>query len=385
MDRSEKQQQAANKVTLIGALVNALLGVAKIIFGALSHSAALIADGIHSLSDLFTDFLVLLILRFSNKGPDEDHPWGHARFETVGTVILGSILIAVAGAMAYDSIHRLLEGQIQIPTWPALLVAFVSIAAKEWVYRYTLRIGTEVESDLIIANAWHSRTDALSSIVVLIGVAGAMAGLVWLDLIAALIVAGMVAKIGWNLSWDSLQQLVDTALPEAQIERYKSVVMSVDGIVNVHSFKSRSMGNKSLLEIHIQVSPFVSASEGHRIGDEAASRLKQEDKDVGHIIYHIDTYDDELTETEGSCCVLPLRNEIEPVVINFLGLHLPESELYRLNLYYEPSRIHLQILLHSEDANFLTQQTALKQTLSDMLNNPAWLGDIYLGAEHKNG
>lgn len=381
MSRTDEHQKAASKVTLIGALLDALLGLSKIIVGALSHSAALVADGIHSLSDLFTDFLVLFVLKISNKGPDEDHPWGHARFETVGTVILGSILIAVAGAMAYDSVVRLLfDTERLIPTWPALVVAGISIASKEAIYHYTLKVGKEISSDLIIANAWHSRSDALSSVVVLIGVAGAMAGWVWLDLFAAILVALMVAKIGWDLSWESLQELVDTALPAEQISIYKELVMSVDGIVNVHHFKSRSMGSKKVLEIHIQVPPYISASEGHRIGDEAAKKLMDRDEDMGHIIYHIDTYDDESLEEADVTCSLPLRQQIEPSVKQVIEAQIPNANLAHLNLHYDPYKIHLQILLNLDDLSLLSEKEQLIQQLRTELGEPQWLGNIYLAA-----
>ena len=171
MQQDTAQLKAANKVTIIGALIDTLLGLLKIGVGLVSHSSALIADGIHSLSDLFTDLIVIVILRISHKGPDENHPWGHGYFETVGTALLGSILIAVAGAMAYDSTLNLLSNEtLPIPEWPALAAALLSIILKEWIYQYTVRIGRKIGSDLLIANAWHSRTDAISSVVVFIGV-----------------------------------------------------------------------------------------------------------------------------------------------------------------------------------------------------------------------
>ena len=381
MNRTDEQQKAASKITLIGALLDGVLGLCKIIVGVLSHSAALVADGIHSISDLFTDFLVLFVLKLSSKGPDEDHPWGHARFETVGTVILGSILIAVAGAMAYDSVVRLIfDTERLIPTWPALVVAAISIASKEAIYHYTLKVGKEISSDLIIANAWHSRSDALSSVVVLIGVAGAMAGWVWLDLLAAILVAMMVAKIGWDLSWESLQELVDTALPPEQVSIYKELVMSVDGIVNVHHFKSRSMGSKKVLEIHIQVSPYVSASEGHRIGDEAAKKLMDSDEDMGHIIYHIDTYDDESLEEAGVACSLPLRQQIEPAVKRVIEAHIPDAGLAHLNIHYDPNKVHLQVLLNLDDLSLISENEQIIQQLRAELGEPQWLGSIYLAA-----
>ncbi len=385
MHRHPEHTAIAAKVTLQGALLDTVLGVMKIVTGVLSHSTALVADGIHSLSDLLTDALVLIVLRFSGQAPDEDHPWGHARFETVGTVILGSVLIAVAGAMAYDSLHNLLSGEtLSIPQWPALLVAALSIVGKEWIFRYTLKVGKEIKSDMIIANAWHSRSDAFSSVVVLIGVAGAMMGWIWLDAVAAVIVALLVGKIGWDLTWDSLRQLVDTGLPPEEVEQLKTLVMSVDGVINVHSFKSRSMGSNSLLEMHIQVAPFVSASEGHQIGDNAMLKLLKHNEDIGHIIYHIDTYDDAKLDQKGFFTPLPMRNTIEPDIERFFAQCAVPVKPWRITLHYRKDLIDLEILLLEEDLQaLLNSGTTLKELIAglrDHLEQPRWFGKVYLGA-----
>lgn len=385
MHRHPEHTAIAAKVTLQGALLDAVLGVMKIITGVLSHSTALIADGIHSLSDLLTDALVLVVLRFSGKAPDENHPWGHARFETVATVILGSLLIAVAGAMAYDSLHNLLSGdRVSIPQWPALLVAALSILGKEWIFRYTLNVGKTIKSDMIIANAWHSRSDALSSVVVLIGVGGAMLGWVWLDAVAAVVVALLVGKIGWSLTWDSLRQLVDTGLPPEEVERLKALVMSVDGVINVHSFKSRSMGSHSLLEMHIQVAPFVSASEGHQIGDNAMLKLLKHNPDIGYIIYHIDTYDDAKLDQKGFFTPLPMRTTIEPDIERFFAQASIGVTPWRITLHYRKDLIDLEILLLEDDIQALRERgitlSQLITGLRDHLEQPRWFGKVYLGA-----
>ncbi|MFW1676240.1 cation diffusion facilitator family transporter [Pontibacter sp. JAM-7] len=375
----------ATRVTLHGAVLDTVLGILKILFGVISHSSALIADGIHSLSDLLTDALVLVVLRFSGQAPDANHPWGHARFETVATVILGSILIAVAGAMAFNSLSTLFSGDpLPIPEWPALLIAALSIIGKEWIFRYTLRVGQEIKSDLIIANAWHSRSDALSSVVVLIGVAGAMLGWLWLDAAAAVIVALLVGKIGWELTWDSLRQLVDTGLPAEEVERLKTLVMSVDGVLSVHSFKSRSMGSSSLLEMHIQVAPFVSASEGHQIGDNAMLKLLKHNTDISHIIYHIDTYDDAKIDQKGFFTPLPMRSSLEPDIERFFAALPTPLKPWRITLHYRKDLIDLEVLLLEEDWQALQASditlTQLIVELRDHLEQPKWFGRVYIGA-----
>lgn len=385
MQRSSEEQRAAQKVTLIGAIVNLALGLLKVVTGSLAHSTSLVADGIHSLSDLITDLLVMLILKISGKGPDRNHPWGHAQFEAVGTVLLGSILIAVAGAMAYDSVLHLLADTPQpLPTWPALLIAIISILSKEWIYRYTLKVGEALQSKLLIANAWHSRTDALSSIIVVIGVSGAMLGFHWLDAVAAIAVAILVARIGWQLGWNSLQQLVDTALPEDTLNRYRAAVLQIEGVIAVHSFKTRTMGSQRYLELHIQVPSDISASEGHLIGDRACEALRELDQ-IGHIIYHIDTFDDELTETLPINQALPLRQEIEALVERHLMAYQPQLSPPRINLYYTRIRVDLELLFRAQDLNTLLQDDSLKTLaeqiktmLQQQLSQPHALGTVYI-------
>ncbi len=162
----DQRARAAIRCTWIGAVLDTVLGVAKIIVGWLFHSHALIADGIHSLSDVVTDFMVVIVVRLANVEPDKEHPYGHERFETLGTVLLGFLLVGVAGAMAYNSIQQLYSGEdILIPGWPTLIIAALSIVSKEAIFRYTQAIGKRLKSDLLIANAWHSRTDAYSSVI----------------------------------------------------------------------------------------------------------------------------------------------------------------------------------------------------------------------------
>ncbi|MBR9868616.1 MAG: cation transporter [Oceanospirillales bacterium] len=378
MLETRSNQSQAQRITIIGSVIDAVLGVLKIIFGMLSHSSALIADGIHSLSDLLTDFMVVWVIKYSHQEPDEEHPWGHARFETIGTVILGCILIAVAGAMAYESLLTLIRGEvIKLPEWPALVVAAISVFAKEIIFRYTLAVGKRIKSDLIIANAWHSRTDAFSSIVVFFGVAGAMAGMAWLDSVAAIGVALIIAKVGWDLTWKSILELVDTALPEEQTQAYTEVIMEVEGILSVHSFKSRSMGSQSLLEMHLQVAPHLSASEGHYIGDKAVLQLMRKFEDIGHIIFHIDTYDDE--EEFDNSTSLPVRTEISGVLWELLDqTGHPDLGISRLALYYRRDSVEIELMLLDTPANQQIDMKALEAELDRLFKQQSWFRSIRL-------
>ncbi|WP_370298746.1 cation diffusion facilitator family transporter, partial [Pontibacterium sp.] len=297
-------------------------------------------------------------------------PWGHGRFETVGTVVLGCALIAVAGAMAFESAKLLFADSIPLtPEWPALVIAALSILGKEWIFHYTMRVGKAIKSDLIIANAWHSRTDALSSVVVLVGVGGAMMGIWWLDALAALIVSVVVGKIGWEMTWDSIKELVDTALPEERVQAYRKVVMQVEGIVSVHSFKSRKMAGQSQLEMHIQVPPTLSASEGHYIGDTAVCRLQDAFEDVGHVIFHIDTYND---ETEQVCKTLPLRGEIQQAINEALANVAPQlPQPKRMTLHYNDG-VEIELFFAADT----TADASLSDQLKAAMDNPHWLDEI---------
>ena len=253
------------RVTLVGSVVDLLLGVSKIVIGYAAYSQALIADGIHSLSDLATDIMVIFASKHASRGADEDHPYGHERIETVTTVILGVALLLVGIGIAYDAVNRLFDPEtIIIPTMSAMVVAVLSIISKEIIYHYTMRSARRLRSNLLRANAWHSRTDAISSVIVVIGLLGAMAGLYYLDAVAAVAVAFMIAKIGWDLGYTSLRELIDTGLDAERIAEIENMIRDVDGVKTLHMLRTRMMGSEALVDVHIQVEPKLSVSEGHQ-------------------------------------------------------------------------------------------------------------------------
>ncbi len=214
---NHRRYQESRTVTVVGAAINAVLAVLKVAVGFFGHSHALITDGIHSFSDLASDAVVLYAAKHGSQDADAEHPYGHARIETAFTVALGVLLLLVSLGISLDAGRRLLDPELLLRPEPiALLVAIVSLLSKEALYRYTARAAKRLHSPLLHANAWHHRTDALSSVVVLVGVAGAMFGVNDLDALASVGVALMIAKIGWDLGWDAIRELVDTGLaPEA--------------------------------------------------------------------------------------------------------------------------------------------------------------------------
>ncbi|KEF31459.1 Cobalt-zinc-cadmium resistance protein [Marinobacter nitratireducens] len=237
------------QVTLLGMAIDIGLGGLKVVAGAMSGSHALIADGIHSFSDAMTDVLVIVMMRYSRQPADDDHPYGHERFETLGTVLMGCLLMLIAAGMVWDSLFTLLTDGSQIETgWLAIAAALISIAVKEWLFRYTKSVGEKIKSELIISNAWHSRTDAISSIVVLLAIVGAATGIEWLDLAAAIAVAFAIGKIGLGMMTDNIKELVDTALAPDKRSRLLTLVEGFADVKNVASLRSRRMGNHYLVD-----------------------------------------------------------------------------------------------------------------------------------------
>ncbi|MGD8926358.1 MAG: cation diffusion facilitator family transporter, partial [Thioalkalispiraceae bacterium] len=284
------------------------LGVAKIIGGIFASSQALVADGVHSLSDLATDIIVIYAAKHSHREADEDHPYGHGRIETLATVLLGVALIGVSVGIGLDAIDRLFHVERLLhPTMMALYIAIISVVSKEYIYHYSMHIARKYRSAMLKANAWHSRTDAISSVIVVIGVIGSMAGLNYLDAIAAVGVALMIAKIGWDLAFQSVKELIDTGLDPERVEEIRDVILSVHGVKALHVLRTRRMGSDVLVDVHIQVSPNLSVSEGHHISESVRNRVVNDVEDVSDVMVHIDPEDDEKV---APCDHLPLRQDI---------------------------------------------------------------------------
>ena len=342
-DTMDMRYREVRKVTLVGSVVDLLLGVVKILIGNTAHSQALIADGVHSLSDLATDFLVLFAAKHSHRAADAEHPYGHGRIETVATVVLGVALTAVAIGISWDAVRRLLDPVLLLhPGWLALAVAFVSIVAKEIIYQYTARVGRRLRSNMLLANAWHSRSDAISSIVVVIGVGGAMAGLPYLDAIAAVAVALMIAMIGWKLLWKSLKELIDTSLDTDQVDAIRKEILDVSGVRALHLLRTRHSGSDALVDVHIQVDPALSVSEGHQIGEYVRTKLIDQIDEVTDVTVHIDPEDDELASP---CTNLPLRDEIlRRLDAQWQGLNeVPAID--KVLLHYLDGKVHVDVII----------------------------------------
>ena len=366
----QEELKAAIRVTLIGSVLDLILGVLKIAIGIVSSSLALISDGTHSLSDLVTDIFVVLIARVSHAEQDPEHPYGHRRFETLGTIILGIVLFAVAGIICYDSVLRLGDPEVlPVPGWAGILVALASVGSKEWIYRYTRKVADAQNSALLLANAWHSRTDALSSIAVLIGIVGARMGYPAMDVLAAVFVALMIARIAWYLISNSLSELVDTALPPAKVEALRRHAMTCEGARDVHDLRTRLHGGRIFVDLHVQVNDRISVSEGHYLSDRINASLKQAFPEITGIVIHIDPEPD--TGNSTTRMDLPLRTEVETLLNERWREALPEGALKCVSLHYLGNQVEADAYI---DIAFLDKE--LEIILNSLVKDLPWLANV---------
>lgn len=332
------------QVTLVGAALDSFLAAAKIIGGVLAHSQALIADGIHSLSDLITDGFVMFAAKHAHTKPDAEHPYGHERIETVATVALGAMLIFISIGIALDSLWRLFNPEaLIIPAWWAITIAAASVILKEGIYHYTIHAAQRVRSPLLAANAWHSRSDAASSVVVIIGVGGALLGLNYLDALAAVVVASMIGRVGYRLAQKGVAELIDTALEPERVAAIRNALLEVDGVRDLHMLRTRRMGPKSLVDVHVLLqNPRLSVSEGHHVSEAARARLMSKFHDIDDVTIHIDPEDDEKASVG---TYLGLRTEIE-TRLWAAWADVPEAgSIRRITLHYLDGHIEVEVEL----------------------------------------
>ena len=283
-----EHRRAASRSTWVSVVVNVGLNSAQILTGLVAHSQGLIADGVHSLSDLLADFVVLLARHQASKEADTDHPYGHQRFETAASLALGAILLAVGVGMLWSAVHKLETpasvAQVQMP---ALWVALIALVAKESLFRYMLAVAKRVKSSLLVANAWHARSDAASSLVVALGIGGNLLGYPILDPIAALIVGFMVCRMGWSFAWNALGDLTDRAADEQEVEAITSTLRGTPGVLGVHDIRTRKMGDLIIVDVHLEVLATISVEAGHDIATLARGRVMTHHR-VLDVMTHVD-------------------------------------------------------------------------------------------------
>jgi cation diffusion facilitator family transporter len=282
--------QAASRCTWVSVGVNLVLTCVQIAAGIFSKSQGLIADGIHSLSDLVADFVVLIANHHSQKDADEEHPYGHQRFETAASLVLGLLLLAVGIGMLLSAVDKVQHPDaLQQVHVLAIYVAAGALVAKELLFRYMLAAAKQVKSSMLVANAWHARSDAASSLVVGVGIAGNLLGYPILDPIAALVVGLMVTQMGWKFGWDALHDLMDRSADEAEVIAIRQTLLDTPGVKDAHDIKTRKMGDMIVVDAHIEVDAAITVEAGHDIAVLARQRVMQRHR-VLNLMTHIDPW-----------------------------------------------------------------------------------------------
>lgn len=289
------REKEIRKITLWGSLVNLVLTVVKIIVGVMGRSAAMIADGIHSLSDLLSDVVVLVFTHMSSKGKDRDHSFGHGKFETLATLIVSVMLVAVGTDLMIGAIRSIIGfcrgDDIPEPGIIALIAAVVSILSKEILYHATVKVGKKTGSTVVVANAWHHRSDAFSSIGAMAGIGGAMLlGGRWtvLDPVASCVISVAIIVIAVRLALPSLAELLETSLPEDIEQEIVAIASAVKGVNDVHELKTRRNGISFIIDAHIAVNPDISIVEAHDIATDVEDALRSRYGQETQINIHVE-------------------------------------------------------------------------------------------------
>lgn len=279
------------KASWITVIINVFLAVIKVLAGIIGKSSAMLADGVHTLSDVLTTLVVIMGLKISSKEADEKHPYGHEKYEPVFAKLLSIFLTGTGAFIGYEGIKLLGSGEIQTPGRIALLAAIISILAKEFMYRYTIKVAREIKSLSMEASAWHHRSDALSSIGTFVGILGARLGLKALDPIAAIVVSVLIIKVGIDLYVESVRGLVDEAADDETIAKIQEITHSVKEVKGIKNLKTRTFGNKIYVDMDIQVKGDITVIEGHDIAERVHDLIEKNIKNVKHCMVHIEPED----------------------------------------------------------------------------------------------
>jgi len=333
------------RIIAIGALANLLLAALKIAGGIFGKSTAMLADGIHSLSDLLTDVVVLFTHKIGQMPADENHPYGHGRAETIGATLVGAVIIVAGLGLAYESGNIITTGAFRTPLIPAALAAVLSIVINEVLFRYTRTVGEETNSPSLVANAWHHRSDAISSVAALVGIGGAMSGYPIMDPIAAIIVSVMIAKVGYNIAFKGLSDLMDTALSETETRRIETMINNLPGVTQTHNLRTRRIGGEVLMDVHILVDHEASVTEGHQIAENVRRELIRAMDNVQDVLVHVDTEDDTTFETIYWANRYYLEKQVDPIIASMKDI----EKRTHLRAHYHGGKTTLEVFLKMKE------------------------------------
>ena len=278
------------KVSFISILINVLLFIFKFIAGIIGKSSAMISDAVHSLSDVLSTIIVIIGIKFSNRESDDTHQYGHERFESIATLFLSIILLVTALTIGYNGILKILEGingNIEIPTMIALIASIVSIVVKEWMYQFTKKVAKKVNSSALLADAWHHRSDALSSIGSLVGIAGAILGLPILDPIMSIVICIFILKVSIDILIDSIYKLVDRACDKDTIEEMSILINNIDGVLELDLLQTRLFGSKIYVDVEVSADRNKTLEESHEIAHLIHDEIEEKFNNVKHCMVHV--------------------------------------------------------------------------------------------------
>ena len=364
---SDERYKITKKVAIVGMVINFLLALVKMIIGILGRSPALFADGVHSLSDLISDVLVLFATKYANIGEDDDHPYGHEKIETLATLVISALLIAASFMIVYHSLTVFISGEYTTPNQFTIYAAIFSIFGNEFIYQYTMRAANKINSDILRANAWHSRTDMCSSVVVLVGLIGAFYGFVWMELLAAFVVCYMIVKMGIKWGYSAVAELIDEGVDNETRDAIKDIIRNTEGVKNFHYLRTRKMAGKIVLDVHVCVDEYSTASEGHYFAEIVKSNIFHNIENIKDITVHIDVSDHEdiVIKLENFA---PSRKDLHQVIINFLAEYKLDKSLLldkKMAIYYFEDII--QVDLYVKRSNDLKKY-------SEIVNNFEYKG-----------
>ncbi len=364
---------AARKSTWVSICINLLLTVIQILAGFFGKSQALMADGLHTFSDLVSDILVLFANRHGNRHADANHPYGHARIETAATLILGIALAALGAVLLVSAGLRLQTPEHVQAVHPVTFwVALIALAAKEGLFRYMLAVALRVRSQMLVANAWHARSDAASSLVVMVGIGGNLLGYTFLDLIAAAVVGGMIAHMGVKLALEALSELVDTGLDEEEVNAIRQTLLATPGVRSLHDLRTRKMADNALVDAHIIVDPKISVSEGHFIAETARLAVLN-NHHVLDVMVHIDPEDDAVAKPNNH---LPSRDVlIAHLNSKFGSTTLPINDSV---LHYLDGKVDAELFFDSRYCQDQDKTRALQNLCASIIQNDEYFRHIKL-------
>lgn len=362
-------------MTWVSVVVNVVLTAMQIVVGVVAHSQALIADALHTLSDIVADGFVLYANRKSAEAADQEHPYGHGRYETAASLVLGILLATTGCGILITAAERLSDLNSVPPVGAAAMwAAIITLVAKEGLFRYMLAIAERLRSPMLVANAWHARADAMSSLVVAAGIASALLGFNFADAAAAIVVGAMIVRAGLRFAWDALQELIDTGLSAEEVAAIRATIEQTPGVIDLHDLRTRRMAHQVLVDAHIQVNPRISVSEGHRIAEQARTRVLAGHDEVLDVLVHVDAEDDLLPSAQA--ITLPGRELLLERLVELLGFDLPDSA--RVVLHYLGNRVEAEVFVPDGFFPDPAQMASVRNRLTIGLSKDEWFSNISL-------